>query len=165
MKLAVPVLGIVVAAGGCCCCGDFTDDLAELGIPMDDVVVEAPMGEPVPSGDAPAAAATGGGSVSALGGTCGRFKEMGLGAPSGFSVLACSDSDGTGGLTIKGSGSPKDACETMKTWIKDNGWNITLESGMGGANTLMSEKGSEQLVVSCNNMTGETMIAVALTPK
>lgn len=167
MKLAIPALGIIVAAGGCCCCGGLTDELSELGIPVDgeEVVVDVPE---EPGGDAaPVAPASGGGggSVAALDGTCGRFASMGIGAPSGSTVMACSDDSGTGGLVIKTTASPKDACAVMKSWASGNGWNVTLESGMGGTSSIMTEKGADQLIFACNDMTGSTTISVALTAK
>lgn len=157
MKLAVPAVGIVVAAASCCCCGDLETKMDEImGGGEPDAIYVEPDGTTV----APTPSAGAGTVVS---GACGRFGSMGIEAPSGFSILACSDQGSNGSLLLQGSASPKDACSTMRAWATGGGWNVETEASMGDTVSLIFGKGGDKMTVACTNMTGATTIAVTLS--
>ena len=163
MKLFIPVAGILFAIGACCC-GDMdqmTEQMKDLN--PDAATTPAPTEVPTVSGSSSAPVS---GSASASGtavdGACGRYKDWGLTAPSGFKVVACSDDAGSGGIVLQGAGSPADACKAVKAWAEGAGGKVTMESSMG-AETVMLTKDTTQITAACTDATGQTTISIALS--
>lgn len=172
MKVVVPVVGVGIAAASCCCCGDFfagvqegfNEALEEARGGSAAQVDENGGGVAVSAGDGGASVTLGdGGSAAPSGEFCGRFGEMGLRAPAGFSVTACSDLGGTGGLLLRGSGSPSEACAVMKQWGDATGYSLLSNSFMGDTQAVTYQKNGEILAISCSSVGGETQISVGLT--
>lgn len=159
MKLFLPVAGIIAAIGACCC-----GDMDELTEQMEGMKVETPAegGSEKPSDAAPSAAPAAAGP--AVEGACGRFKDWGVPGPSGFKVLYCADDAGTGSITMQGSGSPADACKPLKDWAAGTGAKLTLETTTVAV-TAMYEKDAANMIVTCQDMTGQTTATVTLSPK
>ncbi|MSP57063.1 MAG: hypothetical protein EXR69_15915, partial [Myxococcales bacterium] len=128
MKLFLPVAGIIGAIGACCC-GDMDELTQKLQeIEATEAPVEAESEKPADGAPSAAPAVAG----PALEGACGRFKDWGLPGPSGFKMLYCADADGTGSVTMQGSGSPAEACAPLKDWAAGIGAKLTLEATMMG---------------------------------
>lgn len=172
MKALVPVVGMGIAAASCCCCGDFFAGVQE---GFNEALQEAQGGSTVTvtdqegtttvtaGGGEATGTADGGGGSTPSGDLCGRFGQMGLQAPAGFSVTACSDLGGTGGLLLRGSGSPSDACAVMKRWGDSTGYSLLANSSMGETQAITYQKSGEILAISCSSVGGETQISVGLT--
>lgn len=172
MKLMVPAVGVVIAATGCCCCGDFFEGVKE---GFDEAMREAQSGAEVTvttedgttttASTTPVAAppSTAGGGSAPSGDLCGRFGSMNLKAPSGFSVTACSDVGGTGGLLLRGQGTPAEACAVMKGWGDSTGFSLLANASMGDTQAITYQKDGEILAMSCSVVGGETQISVGLT--
>ena len=115
------------------------------------------------------ATATAGGATatvgtSAIAGLCGRFASMGISAPSGFSTMVCSDNGaGSASLILTGSGDPTEVCKPFKGWITSRGYEVQADVGFGGTWSITAQKGGENLTVACTNMTGPTLITIALS--
>jgi hypothetical protein len=179
MKLMVPVAGMVFAAGTCCC-GDFTEEFQkgfdeEFGKAMEQAAEEAAKqatpegGVTVTTGDGTtvtvgATATAGGGGLETVGGACGRFKDMGVVGPSGFSVLMCSDTGGSAALTIQGDGDNVAHCKSLKGWVSDKGYSLVVENDSGDTYSLVTKKGSESFVVNCMKQAGGVWISYSVTP-
>lgn len=156
MKLFIPVAGIIFSIGACCC-GDM-GDLEALSKQVEEVQIETPAS----GGDKPAEAKPSSGG-SAVSGSCGRFKDWGIQAPSGFNVVACSDDSGSGGLVMQGAGSPADACKVIRSWAEGTGAKLTTEATMGGTTSLIYQKDGTQITAACTDATGQTTVSVALS--
>ncbi len=96
---------------------------------------------------------------------CGRFAQILVPTPPGFSMIACSDTNGIASLMFSGSGSTSVACAPMKTWAKGLGWEVDAETAISGTEALVLHRAQLQMSVSCTATNGSTMVAVALTPK
>lgn len=164
MKLMLPVAGMVIAAGSCCCCcgdlfGELPDEVTGLVDEAKRAAEEATGGAAVAVGEGTATMEAG----TAAAGACGRFQTLGVPAPSGFSITACSDMAGTGGLVMRGAGAAADACASMKAWADTTGYSPLANSTMGDTVAMTYQKGSEFLAISCTNAGGEAQISVGLT--
>lgn len=152
MKLAIPVVGMMVASGVCCCCGsDYSDQFAEFEKASDAIAV--PDVPDVPSM---------GGSVSASD-LCGRWGAMGLAAPGGLSMLACTDDGSSASVVFRGSGDPASLCADVKSWASGAGWNKITEASMGGTTSVIFKKDSTNMTVGCVDM-GGTTVSMTLSP-
>ena len=83
MKLFIPVVGILFSIAACCC-----GDMGEFAEKMEEIKVEAPQdeGSTDKAEEKTEAKASAGEAVE---GACGRYKDWGMTAPSGFKVVAC----------------------------------------------------------------------------
>lgn len=160
MKLLLPVSAIVIAAGFCCCCGgdDMTSQLSELGVPTDGMPA---LGD-APAADAGGGAASGGGV--ALAGTCGKFKEKGLTAPSGASVMVCSEGGGNDSIVLSGGGAPADTCKTIKAWAEGVGYTTEFDTNAAGTWAVTMKGSTDRLTIGCTEMAGSTTTSVTVTP-
>jgi hypothetical protein len=160
VKLLFPVTGVIFLSG-MCCCGDFLQQ-AGVDIPMPDDATEGTEA----TAEAPAeTTGSGGGSVSALGGTCGRYKDWGIGAPEGWSASACSDDGTNGGLVLMGGSDPAAGCKAVKGWAEGKGFKTTMDTEMSGTTAVILEKDSTQMTLGCTSMGGQNTISIALSPK
>ncbi len=118
--------------------------------------------------EAPAASSSssssGASAGSAVDGACGKFKDWGLTAPSGFKTTVCSDQGDSASIILSGSGSPSDACKVIKTWADGTGAKLTTQSDMGGTTALIYTKDTTNMTIACTDMTGSTTISVSLSP-
>lgn len=154
MKLFLPLGAILFAAASCCCCGDLGGEIAKLGVAVPGV--DATSVTVSASGD--------GGTVttgSVLAGTCGRFKEGGLTAPSGMSVMVCSEGGGADSIVLSGSADPASACKVVKGWAEGQGWSTEYDTNASGTYAVTMKKGSERLVIGCLEMAGQTTVSVS----
>lgn len=157
MKLLLPVATLVFAAGFCCCGGDTFSQFEELsagGAPSVDV------------GGAPAASGGGGGGGGAtteVSGTCGKF--VGLKAPAGASVMACTTSGDTDSLVLLGGAKPAENCEALKEWAKGAGYSIDSDVNAMGSYAVMATSGSSQLTMACTDVGGQTTSSLSISPK
>lgn len=159
MKLFIPVVGIIFAIGACCC-----GDMGELTEKMEEMKVETTDGgSTTTTTTSSSTTTTSGGSGEAVSGACGRFKDWGVKAPSGFNSVACSDDNGSGGLVLQGSGSPADACKVIKAWAESTGAKLTTEAAMGGTTSLIYQKDDTQITAACTDATGQTTVSIALS--
>jgi hypothetical protein len=166
MKLMVPFAGIVFASG-ICCCGDFVEGI-KTGV--EEGMKQAGQDVTVTVGDGGTTAttgtttvSTGGGGLVAVDGACGKFKTMGVQGPAGFSIMACSDTGNSAALVLQGSGDPVELCKPIKTWVESAGYNVTMNAAMGGTSSIVSQKGTERLVIACTNQTGPTLVSYSLS--
>lgn len=161
MKLLLPVSTIVIAAGFCCCCGgdDVTSQLSELGVPTDAIPV---TGGGDATAEAPAEAPAGGGS--ALAGTCGKFKEKGMTAPAGASVMVCSEGGGNDSIVLSGGGSPADTCKGIKAWAEGAGYTTEFDTNAAGTWAVTMKGATDRLTIGCTEMAGSTTTSVTVTP-
>ena len=159
MKLFLPLGAILFAAASCCCCGDFGNELSGLGIdiPSGDGATVTVTGD----GGTSATASSAGGSV--LAGTCGRFKDGGLTAPSGMSVMVCSEGGGADSIVLSGSSDPGDSCKVVKGWAEGQGWSTEYDTEASGTHAVTMKKGTERLVIGCTSMAGQTTVSVSFT--
>lgn len=177
MKLMVPVAGIVFASG-ICCCGDFVEGIktgVEEGMKQagQDITVSTGDGTTVTVGDGGATATTGGATATTGGGgsgglvkvdgACGKFGAMGVQGPAGFSIMACSDTGNSAALVLQGSGDPVELCKPIKSWVESAGYTISVNAAMGGTSSIVSQKGTERLVIACTNQTGPTLVSYSLS--
>lgn len=160
MKLFIPVVGILFSIAACCC-----GDMGELAEKMEEIKVEAPKDEGSADKEEGKEEKTEAKSASgeAVEGACGRYKDWGMTAPSGFKVVACSDDAGSGGIVLQGSGSPSDACKVIKSWAEGTGAKLTTEANMGGTTSLIYQKDDTQITAACTDATGQTTLSVALS--
>ncbi len=160
MKLFIPVVGIIFSIGACCC-----GNMDELTEKMDEIKVEAPMdgGSTTTTTTSSTTTTSGSSEGDAVDGACGRFKDWGVKAPSGFKSVACSDDAGSGGLVLQGSGSPADACKVIKAWAEGTGAKLTTESNMGGTTALIYQKDDTQITAACTDATGQTTVSISLS--
>ncbi len=157
VKLLLPVSVIVFAAGACCCCGsDMTSQLEELGVPADAIPSEGSSG----SADAAPVAAGG----ASLAGTCGKFKEKGLTAPSGSSVMVCSEGGGNDSIVISGGGTPEEVCKSVKAWAEGAGYTTEFDTNAAGTWAVTMKGASDRLTIGCTEMAGSTTSSVSVTP-
>lgn len=154
MKLFLPVAGIIFSIGACCC-GNLEEYQQKVDAKQEEVSTPATAQKP----DGPKPAASG----AAAEGSCGRFKDWSVPAPSGLKVLACSDEGGTGSLVMQGSGSPADACRAIRGWADGLGAKLTTEASMGGTTSLIYSKDSTQIVAACTDATGQTTVSLSLS--
>ena len=99
-----------------------------------------------------------------MAGACGPFKQWGLTAPAGFSVVQCEgDGDGGTGIALAGPGTPAAACAAMESWATSGGAVLAFKGPAGDTETLMLQKGSWQVSVACewidDGQTGITALA------
>jgi len=157
MKLFIPVVGILFSIAACCC-----GDMGEFAEKMEEIKVEAPQDEgSTDKGEEKTEAKASAGE--AVEGACGRYKDWGMTAPSGFKVVACSDDAGSGGIVLQGAGSPSDACKMIKVWAEGTGAKLTTEANMGGTTSLIYQKDDTQITAACTDATGQTTLSVALS--
>ncbi len=158
MKLLLPI-ATVIFAGGFCCCGDIVSQLEGLsGAGGDDVDININV-------DGDGGSASGGSTGGAmLAGTCGKFKEMSLQAPSGMSVMVCSEGGGNDSIVLSGSGNPSDACKSVKSWAEGAGFTTEFDVNSSGTYAVTLKKGSDRLSVGCTEMAGSTTVSITLTP-
>ena len=168
MKLIVPVAGIFIGAASCCCCGLDPEELIRqieqgsassdgmdygAGEPSDEAAMDAATQEAV--------AAVMGGSSEGL---CGRFKSDGLTLPSGYSVIACTASPGSESLLAMGGSPPKELCASVKSWATGASWSVESEVDMSGTVAMTLKSGGSRMSLSCTDSTGQTSLAVSITP-
>lgn len=173
MKLMIPVAGIVFASG-VCCCGDLVSKVQEMAqeeMNKEGVTVTTGDGTAVQVGDggttvttgSTTASASGAGGLETVSGACGRFGTMGVKGPSGFSIMACSDTGNSAALVLTGSGDPSAICKPLKDWVEGAGYTVTVNASMGGTASIVSQKGGERFVVACTNSTGPTLVSYSLS--
>lgn len=156
MKLFLPLGAIFFAAASCCCCGDFGSELSSMGIDIPGAGTPAvSIGGSSGTQAAPAA----GGAV--LAGTCGRFKSDSLTAPSGMTVMVCSEGGGADSIVLSGSGDPGEACKTIKGWAEGQGWATEFDTQASGTHAVTLKKATERLVIGCTSMAGQTTVSVS----
>lgn len=158
MKLFIPVVGILFSIAACCC-----GDMDELTEKMEEIKVEAPAGSTDKAEDKTEEKSEGASAGEAVDGACGRYKDWGMKAPSGFKVVACSDDAGSGGIVLQGAGAPSDACKVIKAWAEGTGAKLTTEANMGGTTSLIYQKDDTQITAACTDATGQTTLSVALS--
>jgi hypothetical protein len=158
VKLLFPVTGVIFLSG-MCCCGDFMEGLQsgmEGGTPV--VTDEAA------TDGAPAGSATSGGAT-ALGGTCGRFADWSIAAPSGWNVMACTDDGTNGSLTLMGGSDPAAGCKAVRDWAEGKGFSKTSETEAMGTTAITLEKDAARMTLGCTGMAGQNTVAIVLSPK
>ncbi|MDP2304904.1 MAG: hypothetical protein Q8P18_02630 [Pseudomonadota bacterium] len=168
MKFMLPVAaGMFVAAGSCCCCGggDMAEMLEEIEAAQNGAGGTPDIGAAdaeEPTEDAPSdAPVTAGGSAEGL---CGRFKDDGLQVPSGLSVFSCTSMGTTESVLLRGSGSPADACVSLKSWATGAGWAVLYEADVSGTSSITLKKDSSNLSLACMDVGGTTTVSVSLSP-
>jgi hypothetical protein len=167
MKVVLlPVTVIAMVSSFCCCCGGGGDWQQQLEEAMQEAGVETPAveGGTAPT-DAPAAATSGSGDEAVLGGTCGKFKELGVKAPSGLSVFACTQSSGTDSLMLRGDGDPGPACATIRDWATGAGFTKEFETESSGTTAITMTDSDDRMSIACTTAAGATTVAVSITPK
>ncbi|MFZ5480402.1 MAG: hypothetical protein ACOZNI_26800 [Myxococcota bacterium] len=168
MKLLFPVTGIVVLSG-VCCCGDFMEGFEEgmeIGMKADGEGSEVTVSQEMADGTKVTSSTTEGGTLEAtLGGSCGRYKDWGMSAPSGWSVQACSDDGTNGGLTMNGGSDPSAACKDLKGWATGKGFSVSMENEMAGTTSIILEKDATRMTMACTSMGGMNNVSIALSPK
>lgn len=168
MKLMVPVVGIMFASG-ICCCGDFLTNAVKEGVEkgMEAAGQQASTGtEAGPTSTAPEVTVSsggGGGGLVTVDGACGPFKDMGVKAPSGFSIMVCSNTGSSSSLVMQGSGDPIELCKPLKGWVESQGYSITAAAAMSGTSSIVARKGGQNFVVACTDSTGQTLVSYSLT--
>jgi hypothetical protein len=169
MKLLVPVAGIFIGAASCCCCGLDPEELMEQldqgsastdGEAWEQEMEEA-LADPADAGTDEAVAAVAGGSSEGL---CGRFKSDGLTLPSGYSVIACTANPGSESLLAMGGTPPTELCAAVKSWATGASWSVESEVEMSGTVAMTLKSGDSRMSLSCTDTTGQTSLAVSITP-
>jgi len=165
MKLIVPVAGIFIGAASCCCCGLDPEEIIEqieqgsassdemdygAGEPSDEPATEAAPEAPVVVGSSE--------------GLCGRFKSDGMMLPSGYSVIACTTNPGSESLLAMGATPPKELCASVKSWATGASWSVESEVEMSGTTAMTLKSGGSRMSLSCTDSTGQTSLAVSITP-
>ena len=160
MKILLPV-ATVIFASGFCCCGDLVSQLEGLSGGGNDLNITV-NGDGATGASEGATAAPSTGSV--LAGTCGKFKELSLAAPSGMSVMVCSEGGGNDSIVLSGGGDPSDVCKSLKGWAEGQGFATEFDVNSSGTYAVTLKKGSERMSLGCTSMAGQTTASIALTP-
>lgn len=158
MKILLPVATIVFA-GGICCCGDLGSQLEALSGGGNEININV-NGDGTTTDATTAAPSTG----SVLAGTCGKFKELSLSAPSGMSVMVCSEGGGNDSIVLSGGGDPSDVCKALKGWAEGQGFTTEFDVNSSGTYAVTLKKGSDRMSLGCTSMAGQTTASIALTP-
>ncbi len=98
---------------------------------------------------------------------CGRFGDVHLKMPPGFSVYSCATSGETGQLVLKGPGEVKPVCRGLKEWAKDAGFAIEVEVDQAGTAALTVNREDVRLSLACTTspaFPGQILVAASLTP-
>ena len=172
MKVLLPVTVIAMISSFCCCCGSGADmNYEEM---FNEAMEQAGAGSPAVEGgttgtptDAPAVttATSGSGDEAVLGGTCGKFKDLGVKAPSGLTVFACTQSSGTDSLMLRGSGEPGPACGAIRDWATGAGFTKEFETESSGTTAITMTDSDDRMSIACTTAAGATTVAVSITPK
>jgi|GEM_PF-5143740 len=81
---------------------------------------------------------------------CGRYAQLDLMTPQGYKKLSCVDSGGKSELVFrKPDLKRRRACENMKTWAEQAGWNVVYKKGALRDTIELKRKGLAKVTIRC----------------